>query len=91
MFTNGLSLVIAKPTARETATKVEGIMWEHMARIKQVNVVAGGEETAEGARMRHFFTQIEFDLRINTSMDRIGPQAFDLYEIAKYPRRREPC
>jgi hypothetical protein len=38
--------------------------------------------------MRHYFNLVEFDLRISTSMDRIGPREFDLYEIAKYPRRR---
>lgn len=88
LFKNGLTLTVDKPTSRETVDKVEEIMWRNGSRITHINVVARGLEMAEGARMRHYFNQIEFDLRIDQAMDRLGAEAFDLYEIAKHPRKR---
>jgi hypothetical protein len=88
IFTNGLDAIVAKATPAETAARVEELMWKCAPRIRHINVVASGLEAAEGARMKGYFNMVDLDARIDQVLDRQGMKYFDLYEIAKYPRRR---
>jgi hypothetical protein len=88
VFTNGLDAIVAQSTPAETAARVEELMRKCAPRIHRVNVVAVGLETAEGVRMKGYFNMVDLDARIDQVLDRQGIEHFDLYEIAKYPRRR---
>lgn len=87
-FRNGGSRTISTGDSRVLVAKIEEIMWREMPRIERVNVLATGLEVAEAVRMQSYFQTIELDTRLDHIIDRQGLEHFDLYEIAKYPRRR---
>jgi hypothetical protein len=87
VFNNGHPLTIAKGSARATVSATEEILWKHMSRIANVQVVARGPDVMEGARIQAYLKMIQLDIQLDRVIDRDGIQAFDIYEIAKHPRR----
>jgi hypothetical protein len=87
IFASGKSVTIARATVGKTVDTVEDIMVRHPARIKNIHVIAPGLLAAEGARIRHYLKLVDLDVRLNHIFDRDGLETFDLYEIAKHPRR----
>jgi hypothetical protein len=91
VFDNATGCTIAQDTPGKTAAMVEDLMWRNPGRITGIHVVPGKlhvGEAIEAAKMRAYFRTIDLDVRLNQVMDRRGMEQFDIYEIAKHPRRR---
>lgn len=91
IYKSGDHRVIAGGTDRQIACRAEDAMWKDMPRIASIHIAAHPEWYRESLVMAKLFAGVQRDIHFNQAIEREGQAEFDLYEIAKHPRRNASC